>query len=170
MKIGKVLMSRCSASVAVACLFALVSCSAPPITPAKFEADGPTATLKRTDGQPLYNLEKVGAVVNPLEKTSVQIPSSGNINVAGWAVDRNSKSAANGVDVVIDGKAYRAQAGQNRGDVAEYFHEPAYARAGFSFLFPASAVAPGTHQLSLRVISQDGTSYTESPTVRIEVR
>jgi hypothetical protein len=151
-----------------------VSCGPPPTTgPAEarvVEPNGPTAKLKRIEGQPLYNLEQIVDVVNPLTKPSVTVSALGQLTVSGWAVDRESKASAGGVDIVIDNKPYPAQYELDRNDVAEYFKVPAYSKSGFRLSVAAAAISKGKHGLAVRVISRDGSGYWEGVTVVLEVQ
>ena len=153
-----------------------MSCSSPPTSSTvttqavKLVADGPTTHLQRSAEKPLYNLERIGEVVNPFDKQPIGVPSSGNLTVIGWAVDGASKNAAGGVDVLVDGQPYKALAGQDRGDVADYYKIPAYGKAGFNYTAPASAFGRGKHSIVVRVISNDGKTYSEGLGLTIEVR
>jgi hypothetical protein len=153
------------------------SCSSPPTTAPssekaapKVEADGATAHLERSANKPLYNLENIGSVVNPFDKQPVAVPVSGNLTVIGWAVDGATKSAAGGVDVLIDGQPYKALAGRDRADVADFYKVPAYAKAGFNYSAPASAFGRGKHAIAVRVISNDGKTYSEGLDLTIDIR
>jgi hypothetical protein len=152
----------------------LVSCGPPPTsgpdTPRTVEPNGPTANLKRSEGEPLYYLDRVGDVVSPLTRPSLTVSLLGNLTASGWAVDQQSQAEAGGVDVAIDGKPYRAQYGLDRPDVADYFKVPAYAKSGYTITIPAIAVGRGKHQLAVRVISKDGTTYREGSRLVIEVQ
>ncbi len=144
--------------------------------PRPLKPDGATPKLAYSAAPGLYNLEMVQDIDYPTNpqppwnRQPVPISRFAYLYVAGWAVDDASKAGASGVDVVIDGKAYRAQAGETRDDVAAYFHVPAYANAGFELELIASAIGRGKHELAIRVISHDGTRYSESPSLTIEVR
>lgn len=136
----------------------------------RLQIDGRSVNLERYEGSPLYNLESVGAVVNPLTKRVVEVPSAVDWAVTGWAVDQVHKSPAAGVDIVIDGQAYRAQYGEDRLDVASHFNVPAYQKSGFKFTVPAGVIGKGRHELRVRVISSDGKSYQEGVPVPVEVK
>lgn len=161
--------------IALVC-FSLLSCSSPPTSPSsekaapKIEADGATAHLERSANKPLYNLERIGSVVNPFDKQPVAVPAASTLAVEGWAVDGASKSAAGGVDVLIDGQPYKAVAGRDRADVADFFKVPAYGKAGFAYSAPASAFGRGKHSIAVRVISNDGKTYSEGLDLTIDVR
>jgi hypothetical protein len=129
------------------------------------------AAMTRSANPPLSNLENLAGIASPLGKTGpLRIRASGSLKVDGWAVDEKAKALAAGVDVVIDGKAYRALYGRSRPDVAAYFHVPAYLNAGFSASVPMAAVGPGRHRLALRVIAQDRKSYSEGAAIELDVR
>jgi len=161
-----------------ALLFSLsmYSCSAPPTAPIAGEkpqtvaADGITPSLMRSAAKPSYNLEKIGDVVNPFEKQPVTVSGSETLTVAGWAVDAEHKGIPAGVEVVVDGKAYRAEAGQDRADVAGHFKIPAYLKSGFTFSAPASVFGPGKHVVAIRIIASDKKSYLEGLGVAVDIR
>ncbi len=129
------------------------------------------AAMTRSANPPVYNLENLAGIASPLGKTGpLQIRANSSLKLDGWAVDDEAKALAAGVEVVIDGKAYRALYGRSRPDVAAYFHVPAYLNAGFSASVPMAAVGPGQHKLALRVIAQDRKSYSEGATIELDVR
>lgn len=151
----------------------LAGCSAPPTVqpesrPAESEAS--TAAPARSNAKPLYNLEKLGEVINPLESPAPIVIKSDTLTAIGWAVDGSQKTEAGGVDLVIDGKPRRADYGQDRPDVAKHFGVPAYAKAGFTFSAPTAEIGRGAHKLAVRVVSQDGKTYSEGVAVTVDIR
>jgi hypothetical protein len=112
----------------------------------------------------------VGAVVEPFTKQPVTVSAGGELILRGFAVDRESKNAAGGVDIAIDGMPFMAQYGIARPDVADYFKTPAYAKAGFLFTMPARMFGNGRHQLAVRVIASDKSTFYQSPALAIEIR
>ncbi len=152
-------------------LIALAGCSSPPIpAPTKAEPDGITARLTRSTTPTLYNLEKINGVVDPASHAPVSVPAGEDLTITGWAVDQTAQSAPAGVEIVVDGKPYRAKSGLDRIDVADHFHLPGYAKAGFSFSAGAGSFGKGAHQLSLRIIAKDGANYFESPALTVNVQ
>ncbi|MCX6631403.1 MAG: hypothetical protein NTW28_27640 [Candidatus Solibacter sp.] len=152
----------------------LAGCGTPSTGPVSqgqntIQADGITPKLSPSTTPTLSNLEKINSIVEPSIHQPVVISAAEELTASGWAVDQSAQSEASGVEIVIDGKAYRAKTGIERMDVANYLKVPAYSRAGFSFSAPADAFGRGKHQLSLRVIAKDGKSYFETPAVAINV-
>ena len=152
-------------------LLGLGACSPPPHGPAgaRIVADGITPRLSRSAVSSLYNLEQINAVVEPLIHQPVSVPRDEDLTVAGWAVDKSSQSEASGIEIVIDGKAYRARSGVERPDVSQVFGVPAYSKSGFSFSAPADDLGKGRHELTLRIVLADQKSYVESPVVIVNV-
>ena len=158
----------------VTLLMLLAACSPPASGPApgslKVEADGVTPTLSRSMGPALYNLEQINSVVEPLNhQQRISVSANDQLTVIGWAVDQNARKQASGVEIVVDGKAYRAKADLNRPDVSDHFKVQDYLKAGFNFSADAGAFGKGTHQLAVRIVSNDGKSYFESPSVAVNV-
>ncbi|MCX6631405.1 MAG: hypothetical protein NTW28_27650 [Candidatus Solibacter sp.] len=129
-----------------------------------------TASLMRSDTKALYNLEKLGDVMNPLEAEVVVVPATGTLTGVGWAVDGANKAAAGGVDVAVDGRPHRAESGRERPDVGQHFNIRAYDSSGFIFYLPVAKLGPGVHKLTMRVVSHDGKTYSEGLPVRLEIR
>jgi hypothetical protein len=138
-----------------------------PVTPPP--ARGISENLKPNGAKPLYNLEWVGSTVNPYERQPVNVSRAGEFKVSGWAVDPQAKTVGQAVDVVVDNVAYHADYSIKRPDVAEYYHLPGYAQAGFNLSAKASFLTPGTHKLVLRIVSSDGTAYYESLPLTLRV-
>ena len=84
--------------------------------------------------------------------------------MTGWAVDGLAKKEAGGVDIVMDGKIYKADYGSDRPDVSEALKFPA-TRSGFSLAMPRDFLSRGSHRVSVRVITNDGKNYAEGPTL-----
>jgi hypothetical protein len=121
-------------------------------------------------GDPLYNLEFVGEVVNPLTRPSVILSSDGQLTAIGWAVDRDHKTKAGGVDIAIDDRPYVAEYGLDRADVGEYFKLPEYAKAGFKLSLAAAAIGKGKHRIAVRVISNDAAKYQEGASLVLDIQ
>jgi hypothetical protein len=155
-------------------VLAACSPSAPPSSAAEGSAkvlpNGPSAGLPPASGMPLYHLDKVGDVTEPLTKQPVIISATSDITASGFAVDQIKKDLAGGVDVVLDGLPFTAHYGIDRPDVATYFKNPAYGKAGYAFSMPAKFFGSGKHQLAVRVISKEKTNYMEGPPLQLEIR
>jgi len=153
-------------------LVLLVCCTAPP--PGTEPTGPPPATglssnLQLKKVPPLYNLEQIGDVVNPFTKQPVKVAATGDLLVSGWAVDVEAKDLGKGVDVVIDGTPLAANYPSDRGDVATFFKNPAYAKAAFQLVMPASGLRRGSHSVMVRIITKDGTAYYQGLPVAIVV-
>ena len=131
---------------------------------------GKSIGLQKAEGKPLFNLEQVGDVIAPLEKSSVSVRLGMPVTILGWAVDESGKTTASGVDVVIDGKAYASEYGAEREDVGAYYKVPAYKNSGYTLTFPAGSFGKGRHQVCVRVLAQDGKKYWESSPLTFNVQ
>ena len=105
-------------------------------------------------------MESVG-LITAGENKSFDLPTHGKVEIAGWAVDQEAKTAAGGVEFVIDGTPLAAQYGKPRPDVATAYGVPAYANAGYSIALTAEEFAPGAHTAFVRVLSNDRKSFWE---------
>jgi hypothetical protein len=108
-------------------------------------------------------VEQIGESRAPWSKAAAQIRRSRDAKVSGWAVDGPSRSAAAGVDVVVDRMVFPTTYGTHRNDVAEYFRQPKYRDTGFTATIPANAIQRGDHWLSIRVVTADNRCYFQSP-------
>lgn len=81
--------------------------------------DGTSRTLTRVEGIPVHNLERIQNVDSPYGQQSISISSVSDTVMSGWAVDGLAKKEAGGVDIVMDGKIYKANYGSDRPDVPE---------------------------------------------------
>jgi hypothetical protein len=158
------------ASVLVTCLAACGG-SSPATQPlaARIIPNGISASLPLASQPFKYALDQVSGAAIPLNK-ALTVPVSGAITASGYAFDQVSKDLAAGVDVVIDGLPFIAHYQLDRIDVANYFKNPAYAKAGFTFSLAAGLFGPGKHELAVRVIANDRKSYSESPKVPFEIQ
>jgi hypothetical protein len=123
--------------------------------------NGITQTLAKRPGGPSWNIESVGANNRAWESKSFELPAHQELAVSGWAVDSESKKAAGGVEMVIDGAPYAAQYGGERPDVATFFGRPECADSGYVMKLPAGQFAAGSHAMFVRVLSSDRKSYWE---------
>ena len=108
-------------------------------------------------------VDQIGESRGPWGGGVAQIRRSQDSKVSGWAVDAPRRSAAAGVDVVIDRMVFPTIYGTDRTDVAQYFGRPSYRDTGFIATIPANAVPRGDHWLSIRVVTADGRCYFQSP-------
>jgi len=80
------------------------------------------------------------------------------LKVAGWAVDGFAREPAGGVFVIIDDKEFPAVYGLPT-DVD--IDGRAYFDCGFSRLIPIGEIGPGSHRVSIAVITSDRAGYFE---------
>ena len=136
----------------------------PPRLEASLVADGTSSDLTRIEGTPTHNLDRIQKTDSPYGQQSIRISSVSDTELTGWAVDGLAKKEAGGVDIVVDGKIYKANYGLDRPDVTEVLKFPA-TRSGFSLVMPGNFLSKGSHTVSVRVITNDGKNYAEGPTL-----
>ncbi len=139
-----------------------------PARASRLEAAGPaTLAISACVGQPLIAIDRIGSDGAPFDKGAVRV--RGAFRVEGWAVDRESGSAAAAVDVVIDQTPFQGFYGFERLDVSDYFARAAYRESGFTADIDKATLSKGPHRLSLRVVSSSRGCYYESPGMPIEI-
>ena len=122
-----------------------------------------TLAMGACSGQPLTNIDRIGANTAPFGAAPLHVAGSGELKISGWAVDQSSQTATGGVDVLIDQVAFPTIYGTDRGDVVDYFKRPEYRGSGFTAAIPAEQFGKGQHALALRVVSSDRRCYYQTP-------
>lgn len=89
----------------------------------------------------------------------ITIASGVPITLRGWAVDVPNSAAAGGVIISVDAANYQATYGMERQDVATALGNPAYRLSGFTITFPANMLAPGSHTITIKILTKDQKSY-----------
>lgn len=103
------------------------------------------------------------SVSRPAKVTLAGASNDSFLLVAGWAIDSVARQSAAGVYVMIDDKVFPAVTGLP----AEIGNDGlTYANAGFSRLIPIDEIGPGSHQISIAVLTGDGSGYFRPPTPR----
>ena len=128
-----------------------------------------TLSLAPCAGQPMMTIEQIDDSRRPFDAAGVRIRPDGAFKISGWAVDHTNRTAASGVDVVIDKMVFPTTYGIHRSDVADYFRRATYRDTGFNATIPANAVPAGEHWLSLRVVTSAGGCYFQSAGIRVTV-
>jgi hypothetical protein len=131
---------------------------------------GRTDHLTHAPEPPLYNLEQIGSMKDVLSGKTITLDARAPVTLIGWAVDGKAQNAAGGVDIVFDSVPYAADYGIDRPDVSEHFHISLYLKSGFAFTLPAGRLSPGKHTMSVRVLANDGKSYTEGAHISITMQ
>jgi hypothetical protein len=93
---------------------------------------------------------------------SDQFAAGSAVAVHGWAGDPNTKSAAAGLLIIVDGRRpvdASAGYGGERPDVSAAFHSAAMLRSNVSLQVPTAGLARGLHHLELAAILRDGIHY-----------
>jgi Methyltransferase domain len=104
----------------------------------------------------LFHLDRFGEFSNPLQHQGVmRVDCQQSFVVAGWAVNTTQRRPATALEVVLDGKRYRAAVRGFRADVANAYDEQAYLRSGFAARFPPGCLTRGSHDVEIRVMTGD---------------
>jgi phosphoglycerol transferase len=131
--------------------------------------DASSGHLPRCGGNaPVYNLDQIGTNRGPFAG-SVIAKDSGDLTVAGWAIDQEKSSAAGEVDLVLDGQPIPTLYGADRSDVSTHYGIESYRNSGFIGTIAASILSRGNHPFSVRVISADRKCYYQSPELTIVI-
>jgi hypothetical protein len=123
--------------------------------------------LPISPAEPLFNIDSLGGTENPLTALS-PIKLKGLFDINGWVVDRATENIAKAVYVQINDKKFPAVYGVNRTDVASHFRIANYANSGFSASIPSESFARGLLELSLLIISADGTRYYKTRPISVK--
>jgi len=131
---------------------------------------GLSAGLSRRPELAGFSIDSIGAAPDPLNRQPAMTPADRPIVLQGFGFDPVAKAPGKGVDVVVDGKAYGADYGAARADVAGYFKSPGLAAVGFTATLPAGALAVGPHLALVRVVAADGKGYFEGLKIPFQVK
>lgn len=143
---------------------------AAPAAPAAAPTEGLSAGLAKRPEPAGFFLDHVGQAADPRGRTPAVTAAGAPLLLDGFGFDPVAKTPGKGVDVVVDGKAYGAAYGAPRQDVATYFKAPALVKVGFSVTLPPGTLAPGAHNVAVRVVAADGTGFFESPPIPFTVK
>jgi hypothetical protein len=119
-------------------------------------------TAKGTSAPAIGALDGVGTAAaggNTMPSGST-IVATGRYYVDGWGADHAGKALARAACLFVDGRlASRAISfyDVSRPDVATALKQPALGRAGYKLVLPPRLLRPGPHDLSVGIVSTDGT-------------
>jgi hypothetical protein len=87
------------------------------------------------------------------------------VAVVGWAIDDIAAAPAKTVFIDVDGSAFQqAVYGDDSPQAVTELGSAAYDRCGFDAILDTTRLSPGAHQLTVRVVSADGTRlYAPGP-------
>lgn len=119
---------------------------------------------------PLFNIDYLGAEGQLLGSTVQKVRAHSTLYISGWALDQKNNVMAGAVSVVLDRLVYPARYGIERPDVAAYFHNSGFARAGFTVSINGTAMTPGRHTLRVRVFATDYSVFWESAAIVFQAR
>lgn len=123
-----------------------------------------TAGIAKSSSSTKFFIDAINDDLKAYEAGKAEITGSEPfVTIRGWAIDDKASKAAGGVWVEIDGKAYAAGYGSDRRSVADHFHNDAFLLSGFSCEIPVSALTPGPHSLSFKILSHDKKYYYQVP-------
>lgn len=127
----------------------------------------------RTDKVATYSVAAANAPLPVNGPVIIRRDATGGglMSVDGWAVDEVNHRLARAVYVSVDNQRnYAATYGYTWPDVAAFFHNPRYDRAGFRAQIPLRELAPGNHTVTLKVVGWDKGIYYESNAFSLVVR
>ena len=128
-------------------------------------AASPEALSHLLKGEARGNIDDVAG--RSLTAGRAGAPANHLITVSGWAVDAPARRPASAVYIDLDGHLFPASYGAERHDVAVALQEPAYGNCGFRGQISG---APGSHKVSLRIVSADGTGYYAGPDFQLNLK
>lgn len=121
-----------------------------------------TENLKQRSDKPLWSLDSWGTMKEAWKGGPYEVSAQETFTIQGWAVDRLARSAAGGIEIVIDETVYAGHYGSRRGDVAKVHGEAAYVNSGYTFQLEGDRFALGPHKAFIRVISNDKQSFWQA--------
>ncbi len=96
--------------------------------------------------------------------SDLQLELGDSLLVEGWAYDSTARSTGRALLLVVDGaRAFQAEYGISRPDVATFFRNETYRNSGYEAVVPASAFSVGQHTVNLMLLSKDGKHYYALP-------
>jgi len=114
---------------------------------------------------PRYDGETAGCNIDnvngrPVAMIEIHRLNERGMRVEGWAVDSVAGQASTQVFVGVDRRIdFPALTGNQRPDVASFFHNPNYETAGFTAYIRSSLIPDGEHILNLKIVNHDGSGY-----------
>jgi len=118
-------------------------------------------TSPRRDPPPLSRLRAIPSptpasfsISRPERVGLAGVSNDSYLSVGGWAIDGAARAPAGGVFVIIDDKLFPAAYGLPTDASVDGL---SYPDCGFSRLIPIAEVGPGSHRVSIAVITRDGT-------------
>jgi hypothetical protein len=93
------------------------------------------------------------------------------VAVIGWAIDDQASVPAKAVFIDVDNQPYQqAVYGDDSPQAVAALGSDRYATCGFDAILDTTPLAPGPHQLTVRVVSADGTRlYAPGPALELVV-
>jgi hypothetical protein len=108
----------------------------------------------------LYEVHSLSGVAPDARSRPIVVAEdSSSVEVTGWAVDTKAKDVAGGVYIIVDGRRFPAIYGTNSSEVAHRLGVSAYEHSGFERDIPVSEIGPGSHELSIVVVTNDERRY-----------
>jgi len=127
------------------------------------------AAPERVERPTPFYLDRFGSSMDPLRGPRIAIGRDEEVIASGWALDVDRRQPADAVDLVIDGRSYRAVTRVPRAVVATAHGDRGYFKCGFNARFPPGAIGPGTHVLEIRIVMNGGREYCSAALVGFEV-
>jgi hypothetical protein len=120
------------------------------------------------DGALAYSIDWVNGSPSDPQPVRATVDSARGpltaISVSGWALDSAHHAPVGAVYLEIDGAGdYAARYGDAIPDAAPYAADRAYRHTGFDLVMSLPGLTPGTHTLSIKVLSADGRTVWSPP-------
>ena len=132
------------------------------------EAPAGNRVARRPDHRD-YGLELINDTAALLGKPGPKRQSHQPTVLWGWAVDQEAATCASSVVALVGERTFAATYGLPCPDVASYLSKPAYTNSGFQVILPAGSLAPGRHEIRLRIVLANCKDYLETGAYLVDV-
>jgi membrane protease YdiL (CAAX protease family) len=135
---------------------------------ANFSVGPGTDAFRLTRSTPVYYcVDHINTILAYKKNFPIEIRKADKVmTVDGWVAGKNSK--VENVFIIMNRNEFVCTYGIQRGDVAIYYHNPAYEYSGFQVNIPLADIKPGYYLLKLK-ISLKGIKYPHYPSEKIWV-
>ncbi len=121
------------------------------------------------EGSTPFHIDRFGSAIEPPDFGALRLPALEDIVVAGWALDPPRRQSASAVDFIVNGKTYRVTPRLPRSDVARAFGSHDYLRCGFTTTFSAGIFGPGSYDVEVRILVENGRHHVSGTRFRFEL-
>jgi len=128
--------------------------------------------LHRIHETTLYDIDFIGTTSNPLHAGVILLNKTESpiITTSGWAIDSQHNSLAKAVFISIDDEIFiPAWYRREREDIGIHLGNPGLKDSGFWGSFNVSQLDEGYHNVSIRIVTHEGSRYFQSELIRIRI-